>query len=68
MLNFDEIKEQVEQNTTVKDSVVTLLRGLRIQLDIAGSDPVKLKELSDQMRINTDTLTAAVVTNTSATP
>lgn len=58
----------VEKNGSVIESAVTLLNGLKAQLDAAGTDPVALKALSDQLGTETDSLAAAVAANTSVVP
>ena len=58
----------VEKNGSVIESAVTLLNGLKAQLDKAGTDPVALKALSDQLGTETASLAAAVVANTIPAP
>ena len=58
----------VEKNGSVIESAVTLLNGLKAQLDAAGTDPVALKALSDQLGTETDSLASAVAANTPAAP
>lgn len=54
----------VAKDTEVDESAITLLNGLKAALDAAGTDPVALKALSDQIGANTDKLAAAVAANT----
>lgn len=63
---LDELKAAVTADTEVKSSAATLLAGLKAKLDAAGTDPVALKALSDELGASTDALAAAVVTNTPA--
>lgn len=56
----------VAKDTEVDQSAITLLQGLKAALDTAGTDPVALKALSDQIGSNTDALAAAVTANTPA--
>lgn len=58
------LEQEVAENSTAIGSAVTLLQGLKAALDAAGTDPVKLKALSDQLSAQTDALAAAVVANT----
>lgn len=66
---LDDLTAKVAANGTVIGSAVTLLQGLKAQLDAAGTDPVKLKALSDQIGTQDDQLAAAIAANTpGATP
>ena len=67
---LDSLRAQVERNTTVSESAITLLNGLKQQLDdaIASGDPNALQALSDQIGAETDKLAAAVTANTPAAP
>lgn len=58
------LEQEVTENGTVIGSAVTLLQGLKAKLDAAGTDPVKLKALSDQISAQTDSLAEAIVANT----
>lgn len=66
MALLDALQLEVERNTTVEQSAVVLLKGLKEKLDAAGTDPVKLKALSTQLGQNTDDLAAGVAANTPA--
>lgn len=66
MAALDELTKEVEETNTVVDSAVALLKGLKEKLDAAGTDPVKLKALSDQLDKKTNELAAAVEANTPA--
>lgn len=68
MALLDTLTAEVARNTTVEQSAITLLQGLKAQLDAAGTDPVALKALSDQLGTNDDALAAAVAANTPAAP
>jgi len=67
---FDKLHADVSANTDAVQSAVTLLGGLKAQLDaaIASGDPAQLQALSDQLESNTQTLAAAVAANTAAAP
>lgn len=60
----------VATNTTVTDSAITLLTGLKGQLDaaIAAGNPAALQALSDSLGSETQKLAAAVAANTPAAP
>jgi len=64
MADLTDITREVEENTSVTQSAVTLLNGLKAALDAAGTDPVALKALSDSLSANSDALAAAVAANT----
>lgn len=66
MTDLSELEAAVAKDTAVDQSAITLLNGLKAALDAAGTDPVKLKALSDQLGSNSDALAAAVVANTPA--
>lgn len=65
-----DLQAAVAANSTVIGSAVTLLTGLKTQLDeaIASGDPQALRDLSSQLGSQTDALAAAVLANTPAAP
>jgi len=63
---LDELEAAVTRNTEVDASAIELLTGLKARLDAAGTDPVKLKALSDALGSSTQALADAVVKNTPA--
>lgn len=66
---LDDIQADVVDESTVIDSVVTLLGNISQQLKDAGTDPVKLQAIKDGIDANKAKLAAAVVANTpAATP
>jgi len=68
MAAIDDLTAQVQQNTTVEGSAVTLIQGIAAQLAAAGQDPVKLAALQAQLKSSADALAAAVAANTPAAP
>lgn len=66
MTDFTELENEIAEDSSAKQSAITLLTTLKTKLDEAGTDPVKLKELSDSLSGATDALAAAVVANTPA--
>lgn len=62
--DFTAIEAEVAENGSAIDSAITLLTDIKAKLDDAGTDPVKLKALSDALDANTNKLAAAVVANT----
>lgn len=65
---LDDLTEKVTANGDVEKSAVVLLQGLKAALDAAGTDPVKLRELSTSLGSQSDELAAAVTANTPAAP
>ena len=65
---LDTLKAEVAHNTDVEQSAIALIQGLKAQLDAAGTDPVALKALSDQLGANAEALAAAVAANTPTAP
>jgi hypothetical protein len=45
---LDDLQAEVARNTDVEQSALTLIQGLRDQLDQAGTDPVKLQALREE--------------------
>lgn len=70
MSAISDLQDAVAAATTVEESAITLLQGLKAQLDaaIAAGDPAALKALSDTIGAETAKLSAAVVANTPAAP
>jgi peptidoglycan hydrolase CwlO-like protein len=65
---MDALVAQVAANKTVTESAVTLLQGLKAQLDaaIASGDPAALQALSDSLAAQDTALADAVTANTPA--
>lgn len=63
---LDALTAQVTANGTVIGSAITLIQGLKAQLDAAGTDPAKLQALSDSLAKTDSDLAAAVAANTVA--
>jgi hypothetical protein len=63
---LDTLTSDVAAETTVEQSAITLLQGLKASLDAAGTDPAKLAALSTQIESNTAGLAAAITANTPA--
>lgn len=68
MAKIDEVIAEVQEEASVIDSAVTLLRNIKALLDAAGTDPAKLDQLKVMIDANTEKLAAAVVENTPAAP
>jgi hypothetical protein len=70
MTALTDLQAQVAANTTVTDSAVTLIQGLKASLDaaIASGDPAALTALSAQLGTETQKLADAVSANTPVDP
>ena len=65
---LDGITAEVARNTTVVQSALTLIQSLHDLIVAAGTDPVKLKAITDSLQANDDQLAAAVAANTPTPP
>lgn len=68
MADLTQLAADVAAETTIDESVKTLLTNLSAQITAAGTDPVALKALTDQMEANAAALQAAITANTPAAP
>jgi hypothetical protein len=66
MAALDALTIAVAKNSTVVGSAITLIKGLSAQLTAAGTDPVKLQGIIDQLAASDNDLAVAVATNTAA--
>lgn len=64
MAVLDDLTAQVESNTSVIDSAITLIQNIKALLDAAGTDPAKLQALKDTLSNEDAKLAAAVASNT----
>jgi hypothetical protein len=66
MATLQDVRDAVARQTTVEQSVVTLLGQISQQLKdaIAANDPAALQAVVDQIDANTKTLSDAVLANT----
>lgn len=60
---FQALSDQVTSTNGVEASAVVLITTLRQQIIDAGTDPAKLKALTDSMKASSDALAAAVAAN-----
>lgn len=63
---IENLRVEVERNSSVDDGAITLLNTLAARLEEAKNDPVAIQALVDQMRGSSDALAAAVAANTPA--
>lgn len=68
MSDLTQLTADVAADTSVDQSAIVLLQGLKAALDSAGTDPVALAALSTQLEANAVALAAAVTANTPAAP
>lgn len=61
---LDEIVADVASETTVENSIITLLNGIAAQLAAAQQDPAKLAALHASLTANIAAMTVAVTANT----
>jgi hypothetical protein len=69
MATIQDVRDKVAAQSTVVQSVLELIRGLRQQLAdaiAAGADPAALQEIVDQLAANDQLLADATVENTPA--
>lgn len=66
---MDDLTAQVKSNSDLLGSATTLINGIADRIKAAGTDPVALKALTDELKAKDDALAAAVTANTpAATP
>jgi chromosome segregation ATPase len=68
MSAVDDLAKQVEANTTIEQSAITLIQGLSAQLSAAATDPAKVTALASQLSSSATALAAAIAANTPAAP
>jgi hypothetical protein len=66
MADLTSLQQQVAENTQVETSAVTLIKGIADRLKAAGTDPVALQTLQDQLHASAAALAAAIAANTPA--
>lgn len=64
MGKMEDLEAAVERNTSVDDSVVTLLNGIAQQLRDAQGDPAKIDAVIAKLDANTQKMSDAVIANT----
>ena len=63
---LDALEQEVGSISTVSDSVIALLDGIKAQLDAAGTDPARLSALTAALAAKRQALADAVVRDTPA--
>lgn len=62
--DLDALRAQVENNTDVVHSAVTLLDGLAAKLQAMADDPAEIRAFADQLQQNSADLAASITRNT----
>ena len=65
-MKLADLKVQVEKNTAIEESAVTLINGLAAQIAAAKDDPAAIQALADEMAKSGADLAAAITANTPA--
>jgi len=65
---LDELQAAVEENTTVDQSIMTLVDGLAAQIESLKNDPAKLAALAKSLRDSSALTVAKVLANTPQEP
>lgn len=63
-MTLQDLKAQVEKNTAVEESAVTLISGLAAQLKAQANDPAAIQALADELTKSAADLGAAITANT----
>ena len=67
-VELDNITAQVHANSDAIESAIVLINGIADRIEAAGVDRAALKALTDELRTKDESLSAAVVANTPASP
>lgn len=65
---LDDLTVAVEENTTLDDSIITLVDGLASQIAALKDDPAKLAALAASLRAKSAAISAAITANTEVEP
>jgi len=68
MLDLSQLQAEIERNEQADSSAIQLMRALAAEVEASKNDPVALQAFVDRLRLSTDALAAAVVTNTPSAP
>lgn len=68
MATAQDLLDDVNDQTTVDQSIITLLGNIKAQLDAAGTDAAKLDQVKAVLDSNKAAIAAAVQANTPAAP
>ena len=67
-MTLAQLKVQVEKNTAIEESAVSLINGIAQQLKNAANDPAAIQALADELTQSGTDLAAAITANTPAAP
>ena len=67
-LDLSDLTTEVERNSTVEGSAVTLIQALADAIAAAANDPAEVAALAARLKASSDALAAAVAANTPAGP
>ena len=62
------LKAQVDKNTSIEESAVTLIQGMAAQMQAAKEDPAAIQALADELNASASDLSAAIQANTAPPP
>jgi len=65
---LDRLTQEVQQNSSAVDSIITLVNGLAEQIRNSVNDPAALNQLADDLDAQQGRISAAVTANTPAPP
>ncbi len=65
---LDDVLAEMEQESTVDDSIIALLNGLQAQVAAAGGNQAKIDAIFAAAQANIAKVSAAVTANTPAAP
>ena len=68
LMMLAELKTQVEKNTQIEESAVTLIGGIAAQLADAKNDPAAIQALADELAKSGGDLAAAITANATPAP
>ena len=63
-VDLSALQAQVQQNTTVEQSAVTLIQGLAQQLQAAQNDPAAIQSIINSLNSSANSLADAITANT----
>jgi cell division septum initiation protein DivIVA len=63
---LEALQAQVQENTDLEASAITLIQGIAAQLEAAKEDPAKVQALAESLKASAANLSAAIVANTPA--
>ena len=68
LMKLADLKVQVEKNTAIEESAVTLINGLAAEIAAAKDDPAAIQALADELAKSGGDLAAAITANATPAP